>query len=139
PFAGESDEVGRGCARVSRSAVAHGLELPLEGLRRSWRPMAYDLASAGSRRRFLASSFGAGNRSFAIALTAFETSAESSASTTGLPRLTASGTARSDGISKRTFIPSAPSTSFGFMPTLEFERLRTIRTRDFGNERRSSV
>src|SRR5436190_6616310 len=105
------------CPPVSSSAVAD--ELPLEVLRRSWRPMGYDLASAGRRRRFLPSSLTVGKSSFAIDLIAFDTSADSSASTTGLPRLTESGTARSEGNSKRTFIPSAPSTSFGFMPTLE--------------------
>src|SRR5438874_12932741 len=132
--AGDADGISCWLWPVRSSAVAE--ELPLEVLRRSWRPMSYDLASAGRRRRFLLVSLTAGKSSFAIALIDFDTSADSSASTTGLPRLTESGTARSDGNSNRTFIPSAPSTSCGFMPTLELERLRPMRTRCFGNDGR---
>src|SRR5205823_4644215 len=74
----------------------------------------YALARAPSSRRFF--SAGAGWRVAASLRTACEKSAEGSDSTAGFPRLTVSGTTRSLGISKSTFVRSAASTSFGFSP-----------------------
>ena len=56
-----------------------------------------------------------------------------------MPRLTLSGTTRSDGTWCSTFIPSASSTSLGFMPTFEFARLRTSLIRSRGKDSISSV
>src|SRR5829696_662059 len=90
-------------------------------------------------QRFLDLDGDAGWRAFAISRTAREKSAFGSETTAGLPRLTASGTARSLGISKRTPCSSAASTSPRFIPTLVFALFRTTRMRSVGNERSSSV
>src|SRR5205823_1619885 len=106
----------------SRSGGGGGHEDPL-ALPRLARKLFFCLAAAC-----------AATSSFAIARTALEKSAFESESTAGLPRLTASGTERSLGISYAISRSSAASTSFGFMPTLELARLSTSLIRSGGKE-----
>src|SRR5207253_5827885 len=99
----------------------------------------HDYALA-KKRRFLAVFSGSGFATiFATSRIAFEKSAPLSPTTGGTPRLTASGTARSLGTSKRTFCSSADSTSAFFIPTLVLARLSVTRTLRTGNESSSSV
>src|SRR5207253_1493511 len=103
---------------------------------------AHGYALAREKRPFFAFFAAAGvglTMPCASRLIAPANSEPASPSTAGLPRLTETGTARSDGISKATFMSRAPSTSFFDIPTFELARFRTNRIRVVGNERRSSV
>ena len=70
---------------------------------------------------------------------AFEKSAPGSASATGLPPLTAIGTARSLGSSTWTFVRNVSSTSLRLRPTFVLARFRITRIRSVGKESSSSV
>src|SRR5256885_13841591 len=95
----------------------------------------HDYALAKAARNFFRSwaTVWAVTSDLASSRTERENSDLPSASTAGLPRLTAKGTARSLGISYRTPISRADSTSLRCMPTLEFARLRTTLIRSGGN------
>src|SRR5205823_13558861 len=92
-------------------------------------------------RRFAFWRFGCSGvtTAFAISRIAFAKSDPDSANTAGLPRLTQTGTTRSDGISWAMVTLRAVSTSRFVNPTFEFALFRTYRTWLVGNERSSRV